>query len=260
MGEDGGFAMGYALGQDSNGGNGGGSSNGGFGDFGGIWGILALLLILGGIGGFGGRGGGFLGGGSGGGDGVSAGFAWQGIDNGIRGIQQGICDSTYALNNSIMSGFHGVDNAICTLGYQTQQGFNTLGYSIKDCCCETQRLVERGFCDIGQAINMQTRDIIDNQNANYRGIMDFMVQSKMDALRSENENLRLRASQADQNATIRAAIDASTAEIIRRTGNECPVPAYVVPNPNCCYGNPLGVGYNYGGTGYSGGGCGCGCG
>lgn len=254
MGEDGGFAMGYALGQDS---NGGGNSNGGFGDLGGIWGILALLLILGGIGGFGGRGGGFLGG-SGGGDGVSAGFAWQGIDNGIRGIQQGICDSTYDLNNSIMSGFHGVDNALCTLGYQTQQGFNTLGYSMKDCCCETQRLVERGFCDVGQAINMQTRDIIDNQNANYRGIMDFMVQSKMDALRAENENLRLRASQSDQNAVIRAAIDASTAEIIRRTGNECPVPAYVVPNPNCCYGNPLGVGYNYGGT--SGGGCGCGCG
>ena len=263
MAEDGGFAMGYALGQDSNGGNNGGNSNGngGFGDLGGIWGILALLLILGGIGGFGGRGGGILGGGSVGGDGVSAGFAWQGIDNGIRGIQQGICDSTYALNNSIMSGFHGVDNALCTLGYQTQQGFNTLGYSMKDCCCETQRLVERGFCDVGQAINIQTRDIIDNQNATYRGIMDFMVQSKMDALRAENENLRLRASQSDQNAVIRAAIDASTAEIIRRTGNECPVPAYVVPNPNCCYGNPLGVGYNYGGSGYSGGGgCGCGCG
>ena len=54
---------------------------------------------------------------------------------------------------------------------------------------------------------------------------------------------------------IRAAIDASTAEIIRRTGNECPVPAYVVPNPNCCYGNPVGIGYGYNG----GNGCGCGC-
>lgn len=258
MAEDGGFAMGYALGQDSNGGSGNsGGMNGGFGDFGGIWGILALLLILGGIGGFGGRGGGgILGGGSGGGDGVSAGFAWQGLDNGIRGIQQGICDSTYALNNSIMSGFHGVDNAICTLGYQNQQGFNTLGYAIKDCCCETQRLIERGFCDVGQAINMQTRDIIDNQNANYRGIMDFMVQSKIDKLQSDNDALRLRASQADQNAVIRAAIDASTAEIIRRTGNECPIPAYVVPNPNCCYGNPLGVGYNYGGN-YGNNGCSC---
>ena len=251
MAEDGGFAMGYALGQD----NGGGGNNGG-GMFNGdaFWGIILLALLFGGRGFCGGFGGG------GGGDcgcqtAISNGFALNGLENGIRGIQQGICDSTYALNNSIMSGFHGVDNAVCTLGYQTQQGFNTLGYAMKDCCCETQRLIERGFCDIGQSINMQTRDIIDNQNANYRGIMDFMVQSKMDALRSENEALRLRASQADQNAVIRAAIDASTAEIIRRTGNECPVPAYVVPNPNCCYGNPLGVGY----AGYNGGnGCGCG--
>lgn len=259
MAEDG-FAMGYALGQDSGGGNSNG--NGGFGDLGGIWGILALLLILGGIGGFGGRGGGlFGGGGSGGGDGVSAGFAWQGIDSGIRGIQQGICDATYSLNNSIMSGFHGVDNAICNLGYNVQSGFNTLGYQQKDCCCETQRLIERGFCDLGQSIGMQTRDIIDNQNANYRGLMDFMVQSKMDALRSENESLRLRASQADQNAVIRAAIDASTAEIIRRTGNECPVPAYVVPNPNCSYGNPVGVSYGSGWGGYGReSNCGCGCG
>lgn len=28
------------------------------------------------------------------------------------------------------------------------------------------------------------------------------------------------------------------------------LPAYVVPNPNCCYGNPVGVGYN-GGCSYN---------
>ena len=257
MAEDNGMALGYALGQDS-GGGGGGGFGGSFGE--GLWAVI-ILAILFGRGGFGNNGGGLMGGGGndcGCQSAISNGFALNGLENGIRGIQQGICDSTYALNNSIMSGFHGVDNAVCTLGYNIQQGFNTLGYQQKDCCCETQRLIERGFCDVGQAINMQTRDIIDNQNANYRGIMDFMVQNKLETLRSENEALRLRASQADQNAVIRAAIDASTAEIIRRTGNECPVPAYVVPNPNCCYGNPLGVGYNA--SGYGNGGCGCGCG
>ncbi len=254
MAEDNGMALGYALGQDS--GGGGGGFGGSFGE--GLWAVI-ILAILFGRGGFGNNGGGLMGGGGsdcGCQSAISNGFALNGLENGIRGIQQGICDSTYALNNSIMSGFHGVDNAVCNLGFNMQQGFNTLGYQQKDCCCETQRLIERGFCDIGQAVNMQTRDIIENQNANYRGIMDFMVQSKMDALRSENEALRLKASQSDQNAVIRAAIDASTAEIIRRTGNECPVPAYVVPNPNCCYGNPLGVGYS--GSGYSNG-CGCGC-
>lgn len=241
------LSLGYMMGQSE------GGSGGGWGNFSeGIWAviILAILFGRGGIGGFGGFGGGN------GGDGVSAGFAWQGIDSGIRGVQQGICDATFSLNNTIVNGFRGVDNAVCNLGFNMQQGFNTLGYQQKDCCCETQRLIERGFCDIGHSICNQTRDIIDNQNANYRGIMDFMVQSKLDALRSENEALRLRASQSDQNAVIRAAIDASTAEIIRRTGNECPVPAYVVPNPNCCYGNPLGVGYSgYGRDS----GCGCGC-
>lgn len=244
------FATGYMAGQDS------GGSNGGWGGFGeGIWAVVIIALLFGrnGIGGFGGFGGG-------GGDGVSAGFAWQGIDNGIRGIQQGLCDGFYAVNTGMLNGFHGVDNAICTLGYQTQQGFNTLGYAMKDCCCETQRLIERGFCDVGQAVNMQTRDIIDNQNANYRGIMDFLVSEKLATKDAQIADLRLKVSQTDQNAVIRAAIDASTAEIIRRTGNECPVPAYVVPNPNCCYGNPLGVGYvGYGGN-YGGNGCGCGCG
>ena len=246
------FATGYMAGQDSGGGNGG---FGGWGD--GIWAVI-ILAILFGNGGFGGFGG------FGGGVGLNGaltraelydGFAMQNIDSAVRGVQQGICDSTYALNNAITGGFHGVDNAICNLGYQIQQGFNTLGYQQKDCCCETQRLIERGFCDIGNAVNLQTRDIIDNQNANYRGIMDFLVTEKLAAKDARIAQLENQVGRAEQNAVTGARIDAAVAEILRRTGNECPVPAYVVPNPNCCYGNPLGVGYS--GTGYTGSGCGC---
>ena len=185
--------------------------------------------------------------------GINSGFAWQNIDNGIRSIQNGICDSTFALNNTITNGFHGVDRGLCDISHQ-----------ISDCCCTTQRSIDnvrfdisRGLCDLGNSINMQTRDIIDNQNANYRGLMDFMVQSKLDSLRSENESLRLRVSQSEQNAVLRAAIDASTAEIIRRTGNDYPSSAYIVQPPtpvtfpvNCC------GQVQYGGNN---GGCGCGC-
>ena len=136
MAEDNGMALGYALGQDSSGG--GGGFGGSFGE--GLWAVI-ILAILFGRGGFGGFGGGF---GGGGGEcgcqtAISNGFALNGLENGIRGIQQGICDSTYALNNSIMSGFHGVDNAVCNLGYNIQQGFNTLGYQNQQCCCETDR-------------------------------------------------------------------------------------------------------------------------
>lgn len=229
MAEDG-FAMGYALGQDSGGSNCGGSGFGNWGD--GIWAVIILAILfgggnLGGFGGFGGNGGGNM----------SAGFAWSGLDNGIRGVQQGICDATFALNNTIVNGFHGVDNAICNLGYRQQE-----------CCCETQRLIERS-----------TRDIIENQNCNYRGLMDFMVQSKIDKLRDENDALKLRISQADQNAFIAANQEAQTATLIRRLGRETPVPSYLVPNPNCCYGNP--VSFGGWGNGWNGNGnCGCGCG
>ena len=219
MAEDG-FAMGYALGQDS-----GGSNNGGFGGWGdGIWAVIILAILFGngGLGGFG----------NGGGNGMSAGFAWQGIDGGIRGVQQGICDATFSLNNTIVNGFRGVDNAICSLGYQNQQ-----------CCCETQRLLERGFCDTQRAISDSTRDIIENQNCNYRGLMDFMVQSKIDKLRDENEALRLSASQAKQNQYLIDALRPS------------PIPAYITCNPfSASWGS--GYGYGYGRDG----GCGCGCG
>ena len=100
-------------------------------------------------------------------------------------------------------------------------------------------------CDTRNLIQSTTRDIIDNQNYNTRSILDFLTQSKIDALRDENQALRFQASQSAQNAFISANQEAQTAEIIRRLGKD-PVAAYVVPNP---------YGYGYGVNN-----CGCGCG
>lgn len=234
MGEDN-MTLGYLMGQESN-----KNSDGLFGGGDGWLGLIVLVALLGG--GFGGGFGGF-----GGGGGIQSGFALNGLENGIRGIQQGLCDGFYAVNTGLLTGFNGIQSAI------------------SGCCCETQRNIDSvrydlatGFCNLGNAISSQTRDIIENQNANYRSLMDFMVQEKLSTKDARIAELSNQLSQSNQNAVIRAAIDASTAEIIRRTGNDCPVPAYVVPNPNCCYGNPLGVGYS--GAGYSGYGSGCGCG
>lgn len=234
------LSLGYMMGQSE------GNSGGGWGNFSeGIWAVI-ILAILFGRGGFGGGFGGF---GGGGGDGVSAGFAWQGIDNGIRGIQQGLCDGFYAVNTGMLNGFHGVDNAVCSLGYNVQSGFNSLSHQLSDCCCATQRAIDNvrydmatQACDTRQAINNSTREILD-----------FLTQDKIASLTAENQSLKFAASQASQNAFITANQEAQTAELIRRLGRDCPVPAYVVPNPNCCYGNPLGVGYNGGNS------CGCGC-
>lgn len=244
MAENDGFAMGYALGQDSGGGS---NSGGGWGNFSeGIWAVI-ILAILFGRGGFGGGFGGFGGGGDCGcatqAD-VRAAVDQQTLISKLDQQTYGLADSTYALNNTIVNGFHGVDNAVCTLGFNMQNGFNGLGHQISDCCCTTQRSLDsirydaaRESCDTRRAIADSARDIIDNQNANYRGLMDFMVQSKIDALQSENDALRLSASQAKQNQYL---IDQL---------RPCPVPAYITCNP---YAASWGAGFNNNS-------CGCGC-
>ena len=244
------FAMGYAMGQD----NGNGNNDGLFGGSGGWLGILLLIALLGGGLGWGGGFGGF-----GGGAGlqgmatradINEGFALNNITSGITAIQQGIADATYALNNSLMTGFHGVDRGFCDLGHQ-----------LSDCCCATQRAIDGVNYNLATQTNAlqtamctNTRDIIDSQREGTRAILDFLTQDKISTLTAENQALKFAASQANQNAFITANQEAQTAELIRRLGRDNPVPAYVVPNPNCCYGNPVGVGYN----GYNGG-CGCAC-
>lgn len=223
-----------------------GSGSGGFG-WGGDFGSWIILFLLFGL--FGGWGNGYgFGGGWGGNGGFNApgaqgyatradineGFALNGLQNGQTSIR-----------DAVSNGFHGVDNAICNLGYQMQ-----------DCCCQTQRAIDgvnyntatqiagvnnaiQGVrydmatqaCDTRNTIQNATRDIIDNANANSRAILDFLTQDKIATLQAENQSLRLAASQSQQNATLMAAMDANTAELLRRTGHDCPTPAYVVQPP-----------------------------
>lgn len=197
------------------------------GMFGGDWSAWIILFLLFGM--FGGGWGGFGGFGGGGGSGfqgyatradINEGFALNGITNGITAIQQGMCDSTYALNNSITG------------------GFNSVSRQMADCCCTTQRAIDgvnfnmaKGFCDLGNVVNTSTRDILENNNTNTRAILDFLTNDKIATLTAENQSLKLSASQANQNAVLMAAMDANKAEILRRTGAECPTPAYVVQPP-----------------------------
>ena len=224
-----------------------GNRNGGdgmFGDNG--WWIILLFLFAGWGRGFGGFGGGGYEVAPATQADVRAAVDQQTLISKLDQQTYGLADSTYALTNAITTGFHGVDTAICTLGYNMQGGFNTLGHQISDCCCETGRAIERGFaetnynlatqaCDTRHAIADSTRDIIDANNAGVRSILDFLTQDKIATLTAENQSLKFAASQATQNAFITANQEAQTAELIRRLATPCPVPAYVVPNPNCCY-------------------------
>ena len=212
----------------------------------GAWWIIILLLF-----GWGGRGFGGFGGGYGAHGAVEpcatqsdvrAAVDQQTLISKLDQQTYGLADSTFALNNTINSNFRGLDNAICSLGYNTQAGFNALGAQLAQCCCDTRSAIAdvkyenaANTCAIQNTIQSTTRDVIENANANSRAILDFLTQDKIATLTAENQSLKFAASQSAQNAFITANQEAQTAELIRRLGRDCPVPAYVVPNPNCCY-------------------------
>lgn len=233
--------------------------NGGFGGWGGDWASWIILFLIFGMFGWGGYGGGW-GGNSGNGLGSPSGQGWAtraDINEGfaLNGLQNG----QTSIRDAVSNGFHGVDTAVCNLGYQTQAGFNALGAQLAQCCCDTQRSIDgvrydmaTQACDTRNTIQSSTRDIIDNANANSRAILQALNDNYVRQLENENQSLKLAASQSNQNAVLMAAMDANKAEILRRTGAECPTPAYVVQPPQ-----PVTF-PNFGcGCGSCSGGCGC---
>ena len=189
---------------------------------------------------------------------------WGGNGMGGGGVQNDyVLASDFAtIQRQLSDGFNSIDNAldrqnagICDLGYTQAQLINNVGMNIMqtgnaiqtqlaDCCCKTQtaigdvkysnamntntlsREVERGFCDTNfnvQTQHNQTMQAIDKVGDR---IIDWLAADKAQALRDENQALRLAASQAAQNNYL-----------IGQLKQPCPIPAYTVPNPNCCYNN-----------------------
>ena len=229
------FATGYAVGRDS---TNGGYGNGGMFGNGNDWAWIVILLLFGwggrGYGGFGGFGG--FGGGSCGSPCATQADLAAGFNNSaVLGNLNDLALGQANIQQTLCQGFGGVNTAIGNLGYN-------LSHQLSDCCCATQRAIDgvkyenaTNTCAIQNTIQNTTRDVIDNANANSRAILDFLTQDKIATLTAENQSLKFAASQSAQNAFITANQEAQTAELIRRLGRDCPVPAYVVPNPNCCY-------------------------
>ena len=206
----------------------GNGSNGGWGDTGAWWIVLFVLFLA--FGGFGNNGWG----GNNCRDGypcatqadVRAAVDQQTLISKLDQQTYGLADTFTALNNTLNSNFRGIDNAICTLGYQNQQGFNDVSHQISDCCCQTREAIQGVNYNLATQANslqnsmcMNTRDIIDNANANNRAILDFLVNDKLSTLQSENQNLKLQASQFAQN------------QYLVNELRPCAKPAYITCSP-----------------------------
>ena len=241
------------------------SCNNGFGyGFGEGWWVVIILMAL--FGGFGYGGFGYGGAGMRGGNGcgceaavatvgdIQRGFDNQGVTNKLNGLENGLADGFYSMNNSMLTGFNGVQNAIQNSAMNAMQNTFTLQQAIQadtvgnmqntnalatqfaNCCCENRT----GFQQVGYdlatqgnaiqvAISNQTQALMQNQNDNYRALHDEIVGYRMQdkdetiaALRSQVQALNLAQSQANQNTYLVNQL------------RPCPQPAYIVANPFCC--------------------------
>lgn len=236
----------------------GNKNNGyGFGNGDGAWWIIILFLFI--FCGWGNNNGGLFGGNGSTGSGITDGYIltsdFANIERKIDGVNNGICDGFYSqaqlingVNNNISSTGNSIlaqmnNNAVNsmqdTFALQTTLNGNlnsitsqltNLGTQMAQCCCDQRYESATNFanlnyniatqeCQTRQAIADSTKDIVDNQNANTRSILDFLTQDKIASLTAENQSLKFAASQQAQNNYLVSAL------------NPAPIPAYPVANP-----------------------------
>ena len=237
---------------------------GGMGMWGDNW-IWIIVLFL-----FGWGRNGWNGNGNGGGvmDGYVLTSDFASVERKLDSIANGICDSTFALNNSLNTGFAGVQNTLTqgfagvntgmvTQGYESRLATQGLSAQLASCCCDIREgisgvnynLATQG-CDTRNQLQTNTRDIIDAMNCGFRSIDQRLTAQEIAAkdakIAEQSQRLfaaDLAASQSAQTLDMRNYVSAQFAYY-----NPRPVPSFSVPAP-----------YQYTGCGnqYNCNGCGC---
>lgn len=171
-------------------------------------------------------------------------FSMQDIKEGVRGVQNGLCDGFYAMNTTMLNGFNGVQRDICYRGGQIEQSIMQTGYQLgnqiaenrfaaQQCCCEQKQ----GIAALGYETNRNI-DAVRYENA--RNTCDVVNAIKEDgektrALIVANQIQDLRDKLADrdrdlQTANFQLSQQAQSANLIG-TLRPFPQPAYITSSP-----------------------------
>lgn len=138
-------------------------------------------------------------------------FNFNDLQNGVRGIQNGLCDDFCAQNTTMLNGFNSIGNQIAESRFAQQ-----------NCCCETNRNIDsvraenyKNTCEITTAVHAEgeaTRALI---NSNTMQALRDKITEKDQELQTANFHL----SQQAQNATLISAL------------RPFPQPAYITCSP-----------------------------
>ena len=195
-------------------------NDGMFGDNGAWWIIILFLFV------FCGWGGNWGGGNRTGGQGtVMDGYVltsdFANIERKIDNVNNGLCDGFYAqaqlINGTQMQMANGFAQAELSRSNQQaalMQMLYTMSAQQADCCCKTQTAIQgvnynlaTQACETRNTIQTGIRDVIENQNANARAVLDALtaqrIEAKDEKIAAQNQQifgLQLAASQAAQNS------------------------------------------------------------
>lgn len=135
---------------------------------------------------------------------VQRGFDTNTIINKLDGIANGICDSTYALNNTITSNANSIS-----------MGINNLAHEVESCCCTTNRNID----SVRYENAKNTCDIVNAIHADGEATRSLITQNTIQELRDNLQAAQLQLGNMSQTQTL---ID---------TLRPCAVPAYLTCSP-----------------------------
>lgn len=110
--------------------------------------------------------------------------------------------------------------------YEVMKGLNDNRFAQQECCCTTNRNIDavryenaKNTCDIVNTSNLNTRDILTNQNAGVQRILDYLTTDKIEGLRTELQSANLTIQNMNQTSDL--------LNVLR----PYPTPAYITCSP-----------------------------
>lgn len=149
---------------------------------------------------------------------ITNGFNFNQLQNDIRGVERGLCDTGYE-NARLMNS---ATNTIVGQGQRLGEAIAQVGFNAQQCCCETNRNID----NVRYEMSKNTCDITTNATANTQKILDRLCQ--MEANAKDNTIAQLRSDL--QAAQLTLGNNAQTQALIGAL-KPYPQPAYVVSSP-----------------------------
>ena len=116
------------------------------------------------------------------------------------------------------------DNLIGVNSIMSQMAANAAAQA--QCCCETNRNIDavryenaKNTGDVVHNAQLNTRDILESQNAGFQRILDFLTNDKIESLRNELQSAQLQLGNMSQTTTL------------INTLRPFPAPAYITNSP-----------------------------